>query len=634
MSIEKLMRPARLDEERIKALKALFPECVTDGMVDFETLRESLEGNLAEVEPGEEHYGLQWPGKKTAKRLAMRPATKTLMPLHGEGVDETTSKNLIIEGDNLEVLRVLAKSYAGRVKLIYIDPPYNTGHDFVYQDDFKESSESYLEKTAQADTEGALTSNPRTSGRFHSRWLDMIYPRLRLAHTLLKRDGVIFISIDDNELQALRMICDEIFGEENFISTVVWQKKYATANDTIDFSYVHEYIVCYAKERNYTESGRMVAILNRMERTEANNAAYKNPNDDPRGPWRPDNYTCNKTAEQRPNLYYPIIHPKTGVEIFPSRTAVWRYSKDSHKLNEQEDRIWWGITQDNQVPAYKRFLSDVGGVVANTWWEHEEVGHTDEAKKEFRALFPEAGDAFDTPKPVRLLKRILQLGTIGIRQENSESLEPDLIMDFFAGSGTTGQAVLEANRDDGAERRFILVQVDEAIREGTEALKTGIKTIADVTKQRITRVAQKLKSAGAIGDLGFRVLKLANSNILKWRNLEGQSLEMLEGQLALGSTLVPGWKRENVLTEIMLLEGYPLDSLLEQNPEFIENLVYTATHPELGTRLHLCLDPDPLAEATVDAVAKFEGEVFVCLETALTDQIKVRLTDSVTVKTF
>lgn len=535
---------------------------------------------------------------------------------------------MIIEGDNLEVLRVLRKAYAGRVKLIYIDPPYNTGNDFVYKDDFSDPVERYLELTGQAGGEGLRTSNPKTAGRYHSNWLNMMYPRLRLARELLRNDGVMFISIDDNELMNLRALMDEIFGAENFLATVCWQKKYAPANDKIDFSYTHEYVVVYCKNKKYSDSGKAEALLNKMGRSEENNKAYKNPDDDPEGDWKPGDYTCAKTAEQRPNLYYPIEHPKTGEQIWPSRTRVWAYSEDRHKENLRQKRVFWGVSQENKVPSYKRYLKEMGGIVSDTWWEHEDVGHTDEAKKEFRALFPDAGDAFDTPKPTRLMKRILELAT--------DPHEDHIVLDFFAGSGTMGQAVMDQNAVDEGSRRFVLVQVPEPTPESSAARSAGLLTIAEVTKERVRRTIKKLQEAGlgANGDLGFQVFKLHRTNVKAWRSVEDGDMTKLRGQLFdRVSSLVEGWTPEGARTETMLVEGHPLDSKLERLTDFSENEVWCATHPELNTQLLMCFDKD-IQSSTVQALSDYDDAVFVCQDTALSDTVKQRIADTLKVKTL
>lgn len=620
MTIEELKRPERLDEDRIKALKALFPEAFPDGRFNAQTLRELLDEPTLPPSEGDAHYGLEWPGKRQARKRAVAPPTTTLAPAVGMGVNEEQTRNVIIEGDNLEVMQAILKAYAGRVKLIYIDPPYNTGNDFVYRDDFKEGIDAYLDQTKQRDTDGLLVSNPRTSGRFHANWLNMIYPRLKLAHSLLSDEGVIFVSIDDNELQNMLYICDEIFGEENFIGNIVWQKKYATANDTVDISGMHEYVVVYAKQKKYSNSGKREALLSKLGRSEKQDKAYKNPDNDERGPWKAGDYTCNKTAEERPNLYYAIINPTTGEEVWPSRSSVWRYSKERHQQNVDEGRIWWGVDGRNRVPAYKRYLDDVGGVIADSWWEHEKVGHTDEAKKELRALFPEAGDAFDTPKPTRMIKRIIDLAT--------SSVDQHVVLDFFAGSGTTGQAVMEVNEADQGDRQFILVQAPESSKPGSEAMNAGLRTISQVTAERIKRSAKKLDPKKGT-DVGFRLYRAAPSNLRKYQPKTAQSVQELNGLNFAGtSALIPDYKPQDVITELMLLEGFPLDSRVEQSPEF-DDVVHVVTHSERSYRLLVCLSTDTLSDATVEEAAKFPKDTFVCLESSLNDQLKLRLADAV-----
>ena len=344
-------------EALLVQLRDTAPQIFSEGRVDFAKLQAAL-GEHIETNP--ERYGLTWAGKRDAFRNVQVPSVATLRPMPEESVNWDSSENLIIEGDNLEVLKLLQKPYHGKVKMIYIDPPYNTGNEFIYPDNFREGLDEYLRYTGQLGEDGNATStNKDTSGRYHSNWLNMMYPRLFLARNLLKEDGVIFVSIDDHEVHNLRMLMDEVFGEENFVACICWQKKYAPSNDTVDFSPMHDFILVYGKERKYTDGGKAIALLNRRERTEEQNKLYKNPDYDERGVWASDNYLCNKSAEQRPNLYYAITHPKTGQEIWPSRSAVWRYSKETHLKHVAENRIWWGESQENTVPRFKRFLSEV-----------------------------------------------------------------------------------------------------------------------------------------------------------------------------------------------------------------------------------------------------------------------------------
>lgn len=631
MPVQKLQPSFNLEQDRIEMLKQLIPEAVSDGKIDWDVLKESLGEYLEDEGADVEHFGLSWAGKREARRLASIPSKGTLVPVLGEGIDEDTTGNIFIEGDNLEVLKLLQKSYAGRVKLIYIDPPYNTGNDFIYKDDFSEPTADYLRKTGQADEHGnLLTSNPKSSGRFHSNWLNMMYPRLRLARNLLRDDGVVFISIDDIEVNNLRLLMSEVFGDENFIASICWQKKYAPANDTVDFSASHDFIVVYGKQRLLSDTGKPVALLNRMGRTEDNNKLYRNHDNDSRGLWRADNYLCNKTAEQRPNLYYPITHPKTSEQIYPNRTAVWRYSKERHEQNVKDNRVWWGLNNDNRVPAYKRFLSEVGGIVAETWWSHEEVGHNDEAKKQIKNLFSETSQVFDTPKPTRLIKRILSLATT--------SDTDDIILDFFAGSSTTAHAILELNTEDNGNRRFIMVQIPD------KTTNEQYPTIAEISKERIRRVIKKIKDEQAEKldlskddpqDLGFKVYKLDRSNLKIWKDYEGEDIQaveqlLLDYQNPLGENL----SEEKVVTELQLLEGFPLDSKIEQADTFVKNKVLCVTSEHIGHRLFICLD-SKLDITTVQDVRLLEDEdIFICLDNALTDQEKMMLADGCNVKTI
>ena len=347
-------------------------------------------------------------------------------------------------------------------------------------------------------------TNTEASGRFHTDWLNMMYPRLKLARNLLREDGAIFISIDDGEADNLKRICADVFGEENFLGSITWQKKYAPANDTIDLSATHDYILAFAKSRPVGSDGRIKATLTREERSDEMNLAYSNPDDDERGPWKPGDYTCNKSADERPNLYYAIKQPNNGEDIWPKKTRVWAYSKDYHETNVNQNRVWWGVDGTNKVPSYKRFLTEVGGVVAQTVWLWDEVGHNDEAKKELQNLFDDSTSGFETPKPTKLISRIIRLGSV---VDNSS-----IILDFFAGSGTTGHALYSQNIQDDGNRRFILVQLPQT----TE--RKDYPTIADITKERLRRAGKKIRYENPLfpSDIGFRVFKLASSNIRAW----------------------------------------------------------------------------------------------------------------------
>ena len=599
---------------RVAGLGQLFPEALTDGRPDLTKLGAVL-GTTAVAGP--ERYGLSWAGKSDALKTLRQLTTATLLPAPTESVNWDTTGHAIIEGDNLEVLKVLQHSYHGKVKLIYIDPPYNTGGDFIYPDDYSEGLASYQRFTRQVNEEGVkLTTNVNTSGRYHSRWLTMIYPRLFLAKNLLREDGVIFVSIDDHEVHNLRLVMDEIFGEENLLGCVVWEKKYAPANDKADFSTSHDYLLVYARTRPRDANGKVTSVLAREERNKGMNDAYQNPDDDERGPWKPGDYTCNKSADERPNLFYPIKQPVTGEEVFPKRTRAWAYSRDVHEQNVRENRLWWGTDGTNRVPAYKRFLSEVGGVVAQTVWPWDEAGHNDEAKKELLALFPEATEVFGTPKPTALIRKMLQLGT----RVDAD----DLVLDFFAGSGTTAHAVLDLNKEDGGNRKFILVQLPEP---------TGRKdfpTIAEITKERVRRVIRKLTTESvaaaenkqgnleleeasrkpAAQDLGFKVFKLAPSNFAVWDPaLAAAEPDGLAHQWELTADNVRGDASEQALLhELMLKSGLPLTTPVE-----VAKAVGTPVYRVDGGKLLICLARELTREA-LRAMIELKPQTVLCLD--------------------
>ncbi len=528
--------------ENIDALKALFPDAIREGRIDFEVLKQLL-GEA--IDERDEKYGLNWHGKRRARQIALTPSTGTLLPCPEDSVDWDTTQNLMIEGDNLEVLKLLQKSYAGKVKLIYIDPPYNTGKDFVYPDDFRNSINNYFMLTGQTDSEGKkATSNSESSGRFHTDWLNMMYPRLRLARNLLHRDGVIFISIDDGEFSRLRMICDDVFGEENFIANIVWQKKQSPQNDAVNLSDMHDHIVVYARQARRNRTDDVGWLRHKVARAETQEARYENKDDDPRGPWTSSDLTCNKTSAERPNLYFSISNPHTGEEIWPSKTRVWGYEKEVMARLLAEKRIFWGENGTNK-PRLKVFRTEVDdGVVPSTWWSREFAGDNQDAKREIRSIF-DGNETFDTPKPVSLIERIIE---IAIGQESNA-----VVMDFFAGSGTTGHAVWKWNLTHDCNLRFILVQLPEPMVDAV----FGAATISKLTRERLVRSARKLNAefSGVTKDLGFRVYKLASSNIRAW---EPEPSELEGSLLAHAEHLVPGRTEADILTELLLKLGLNL----------------------------------------------------------------------------
>jgi adenine-specific DNA-methyltransferase len=575
--------------ENLAALQALFPELITEGpdgvAVNIDVLK-ALVGDKT-VSDADEKYGLNWHGKRRARQLALTPSTGTLRPCPEDSVDWDTTQNLMIEGDNLEVLKLLQKSYAGKVKLIYIDPPYNTGKDFVYPDNFQDNIKNYLELTGQTGEGGKkLSSNTEASGRFHTDWLNMMYPRLKLAHSLLRDDGAIFISIADHEIHNLRSAMNEVFGEENFIATIIWQKVYSPKNSARHFSEDHDYIIVYAKS-----SETWVPRL--LPRTEEMEARYGNPDSDPRGAWKPGDLSAR-------NYYgegtYSLVCPSGRRIDGPPSGRYWVISETKfHELNADK-RIWWGADGSN-VPAIKRFLSEVkDGRVPQTLWTYQEVGHTQEGKKELIAVvnFPNSDVVFDTPKPTRLIRRILQLST-------SPSSE-DLIVDFFAGTGTTMDAVFSQNADDGGHRRCMLVQLPEPI-QGAESI--GWKSIADITASRIRSAGKRLKDATPIlsSDLGYRVFKLDSTNILEWEPDRDKITETLEASI---EHLKTDRTEQDILFELLLKLGLDLcvpieTQKVEANAKHIHDL-----HSIGGGSLLVCLsksipldDVEPLALALV-----------------------------------
>ena len=423
--------------EKREQLKQLFPEVFNEDKVDFERLQRVLG---EQIDTGRERYGLTWPGKAECMKVIQEPSRATLKPCREESVNFDDTENLFIEGDNLEVLKLLQKSYCGKVKMIYIDPPYNTGKEFIYPDNFQETIETYLAYAGLVDASGKkFTTNTATEGRFHSKWLNMMYPRLYLAKNLLREDGVMFISIDDNELQNLRRICDEVFGEENFVGNIIWQKKFARQNDATYFSNMHDNILCYAKQAKSGKREKIGWNINLLPRTDEDNQGYSNPDNDPRGSWTSVVLSARSGTNK---LVYKIVTPG-GRECWPPEGRYWSVNQDKLQQLIAENRIWFG-KEGNNTPRLKTFLSEVqSGLVPNSMWFHDEVGHNQGAKQSLKKLF-EGMATFDTPKPTELLKRIIYL---------SSNCDGDICLDFFAGSSATAHAVMELCKEDGIKRK-------------------------------------------------------------------------------------------------------------------------------------------------------------------------------------
>jgi len=499
------MHSPDLSQDNIAKIRELFPGCVTEARdeasgavrlaVDFDQLRQELSDHI--VAGPQERYRLDWPGKREAMLASNAPIAKTLRPSQPESVDFLETRNLFIEGDNLEALKIIQETYLGKVKLIYVDPPYNTGRDFVYNDNFKEDTNHFMVRTMQTSAIGdRLVANPHSNGRFHSDWLTMMYSRIRLARTFLSEDGVFLASIDDGEISNIRKICDEIFGEEHFAAQIIWKKRNTPPNDRV-IGAQHDYILVYFKSD--------LSGINLRPRTNDQLARYKNPDDHPKGPWVAGDLSANvKGGRFSQALYYSITNPNTGKEFFPPNNGNWRFNKDRIKHLIENDEIYFG-KDGTSSPKLKRFFCDVkDGATWTTLWDFAPFNTS--GTNEMRDIFGNSV-IFENPKPIGLLEHIVDLG----------ASHDALVMDFFAGSGTTAHAVLKKNSEDGGSRRFIMVQLPEATNKDSEAHKMGFKTIAEVSKERIRRVGKEILQEQCHPtwnrDVGFRVLKVDTSNM-------------------------------------------------------------------------------------------------------------------------
>jgi adenine-specific DNA-methyltransferase len=586
------MHSPNLTEENTTKLASLFPNCVTESKdktgtlkksIDFDLLKQELSTHI--VEGPQERYHLNWPGKREALLTANAPIAKTLRPCREESVDFDTTQNLFIEGDNLDALKLLQETYLGKIKMIYIDPPYNTGNDFIYADNFAESTDEYLLESGQKDDQGnRLVANTESNGRFHSDWLSMMLPRLKLARNLLSDNGVIFISIDYRESSNLVRLCNEIFGEQNAIAQIAWEKMYTTKNDTSLISCCHEYVLIYAKQI----TSESIGVLPRSSEMDAR---YLNPDSDPRGNWKAIPMYADG---ERKNGRFIITSP-TGKTHEPGPNSHWRYTEEDVLKLIQDNRIWFGKSGDSQ-PNLKRFLSEVqSGVKAKSLWNHKEVGSNDTASRELKSIFG-TFSPFSFPKPTSLLERMVQLGT-----HSSKSI----VLDFFAGSATTAHAVMQLNAEDGGNRKFIMVQLPEVCNEKSEAFKAGYKTIAEISKERIRRAGKKILDDLAIkdtpkiknketGDLfsesskdnvsgfrdfrgskkldtGFRVLKVDSGNMADvYYTPDAMSQE---GLFNLTDNIKPDRSEEDLLFQVLLDWGVDLTLPITREP-LEDNEVY------------------------------------------------------------
>ncbi len=680
MPVERLKPESFFDEENLKALKDLVPEAFADGKINWSTLKDALGGELEDDEKPDEHFGLFWPGKREARRLASKPSKGTLVPVKGEGINEDTTGNIFIEGENLEVLKLLRKSYAGRIKMIYIDPPYNTGNDFIYDDNFTMPLEEYLKYSGQMDGEGRpLTTNRKADGRFHSKWLSMMYPRLRLARELLKDDGVIFVSIDDNEVHNLRIIMDEIFGEENFIECITWNKRIPKNDKGIGS--IHEYILIYIKNSEIKQEFIMNKegldeIFDLVEKVKRNNTPLLEAEEKLRQLYKKKGYdrgiTLYNTLDKEYRLWgkinmswpnantfgpkYSILHPITQkpVEI-PDRGWRWKeetFNEAAKKVDGEYTSIEklhngtylcgkiWFHSDEKMQPSSVNYLEDV-----NTFLLRSVLSLKSDGGIEVERIF-EGKSYFSYPKPTSLLKILIE----------SLSMEyGDIVLDFVAGSATTANSVLDLNCRDGGNRKFIMIQFPEETDKNSEAYKSGFKNIAEIGKERIRRVIKQIESGEnekkkdekeklpgiededhLAQDLGFRVFKLTSSHYKPWENYHGDSIEEIQGRFEDALTpLVENWKdvEDGLFTEILLLEGFPLDSDVTSLDEYAKNHVREVTCTFHENRLLICLD-ETLKKETIESLRLEEGDTFICLDTAINDETKTRLADRGLIKTI
>ena len=589
-------------EDNITKIAQLFPDCVTETvdersgqpkhLIDFEKLKQNLSDSV--MSERAERYQFTWPDKSKAILLANSPINATLRPCREDSVDFDNTQNLYIEGDNLDVLKCLKETYLHKVKMIYIDPPYNTGNDFVYEDDFAQSSEEYLANSGQFDEQGnRMFTNAESNGRFHTDWLNMIYPRLKVARDLLTDDGVIFISIDDNEVENLRKVCDEVFGEQNFIATLIWERAFAPKNDAKFISSSHDYIVMCAKRIENFKIGR-------LERTQEANARYSNPDNDPRGVWTSGDMlvkTYNKSCD------YPITTP-SGKIVNPVPGRCWRFSEESFLEKVKDNRIWFG-PEGNGVPRVKRFLSELKfeGMAPTSILFHKEVGHSQEGSKEVTTLFGDKG-VFDGPKPVRLLQRLLTLANL---DDNS------IILDFFSGSASTAHAVMKMNVEKNKHCSFVMVQLPEHISEKKK--EQGYETVCEIGKERIRRAGKKIKEESPLTtqdfDTGFRVLKLDSTNM---QDIYYSPKDISQADLfSQVDNVKPDRTGEDLLFQVMLELGATLDSKIETTT-VAGKTIYNVAEGYLVA----CFDPN-VTDEVVKAIAQMLPAYAVLRDTSMKD---------------
>ncbi|HRG20497.1 MAG TPA: site-specific DNA-methyltransferase [Saprospiraceae bacterium] len=658
MALQKIQPSYKFNEEQLKQLRQIAPEAFKDNILDFNTLYEALADSIGDDEFETEHYGLNWPGKKDSKKIAAILSKGTLIPFPSDGVEPETSRNIFIEGENLEVIKLLQKSYADRVKMIYIDPPYNTGKDFVYQDNFIEQTDEYLRRTGVIDSEGrTLTTNTKADGRFHSKWLSMMYPRLKLAKNLLREDGVLFVSIGDDEVGNLKLLLDELFGPECFISMFIWNTDGHTDNQ-LEVKINHEYILCYQKDSNYSVLNDVIDPNTRedsnLHRGFAENSITKNGHANPASKIKltkgfpckvknlslpksniPDSFFeevkelgyISREITRKYNCEYPLRLNNMVVKDYKLQEdcevyAGWananklkKFIENGFKPLEEESGNVTFYLSPNGVIYYRRERESAKNIlsVLKGFMTTEKMRSTLEAEKLY----------FSYPKPVDLITYLLNMGLT----------ENDIVMDFFAGSGTTGHALYEYNKKNECASKFILVQMYEQVQANSLAAQNGFKTIDEITRKRLSLYSSK-HEAESTNNLGFKFYRYRHSNFKAWKNYNGTDIKQLETLFSQHeSSLVDDWKPENLLTEILLIEGFPLDSKIESVETFKKNNVQKVTSDFCEHALFVCLDKK-VEDETIKTLSLGDNDIFICLDNAVTDQDKARLDDKGLIKTI
>jgi adenine-specific DNA-methyltransferase len=615
MPHERLKPTFTFTEDRVRELKKIAPEAFGDGKIDWDSLREALGENLEEE--GKEHYVFNWPGKRGAKKIAVKSPQGTLIPVKGDGVNEDTTGNIFIEGDNLEVLKLLQKSYASKIKVIYIDPPYNTGNDFIYKDNYQQPLEEYLKITGQIDVEGvAQTTNKRAYGRFHTNWLNMMYPRLSLARNLLRHDGVMFVSIDDNEMCNLKKICDEIFGEENYVGNVTWEKRTKCQNTETARNQLQskvEYILVYKKQAEKLNFNLEITGEKKYELH------------DDKGAYR------EKIVEEMSAVgmrgRQTMIYPIKGV--LPREGKQWKIGCDQAKTFEDRGDV---IKRDGRIYLKIRPEDENGEQYAPFWshfFDKDTYGTAETGKAELSDLLGTDAHGFETVKPVALISKLL----FHVKTTNGVALDDnDIVLDFFAGSATTAHAIYKLNKQVVGNCKFILIQIPELCPEDGETFKAGYKTISELGKERIRRVIKKMEKEALLHksnmpDMGFKVFKLASSHFKAWRDYTGNDLFELTSKLEEAKDpLSVGWKKNDLLTEIILQKGFPLDSKIERVFDNQSNDMISISSAFCEHKLFVCLDKR-IEKETISRLSLNDKDVFICLDSALTDEQKLRLSD-------